>query len=65
MFTKRKFSGVHYEQGSGDLDKCNGMPDAYGNYGYYYTDEYPYGAICVLGAIDPFFVLDSSAFIGD
>ena len=53
-----------YVEGSGDLDECNGMTDAYGNYGYYYTEEYPYGPICVFGTPNPSFTLDASAFIG-
>jgi len=53
-----------YEPGFGDLDECNGMTDAYGNYGYYYTKDYPYGPICTFGAPDSSFTLDSSAFIG-
>lgn len=55
----------YYEQGSGDLDECNGMTDAYGNYGYYYTEEYPYGPICNFGQPDSSFTLESSAFIGE
>ena len=54
----------YFEQSSGDLDECNGMTDAYGNYGYYYTEEYPYGPICSMGQPDPSFILDSSEFIG-
>jgi len=54
----------YYAPGSGDLDECNGMTDAYGNYGYYYTEEYPYGPICVKGPANASFTLDASAFIG-
>ena len=53
-----------YQVGSGDLDECNGMTDAYGNYGYYYTDNYPYGPICMKGEVDKSFTLDASAFVG-
>ncbi len=55
----------YYAQGSGDLDECNGMVDAYGNYGYYYTESYPYGPLCVTGQPDTSFTLDSTAFIGE
>jgi len=55
----------YYESGKGDLDECNGMTDAYGNYGYYYTEEYPYAPICVFGEPDDSFVLDSSSFAGE
>jgi len=54
----------YFESGSGDLDECNGMTDIYGNYGYYYTETYPYGPICVKGTPEPSFVLDASAFSG-
>jgi len=53
-----------YQTGLGDLDECNGMTDAYGNYGYYYTETYPFGPLCVKGQPDASFTLDSSAFIG-
>jgi len=45
-----------YVAGSGDLDECNGMVDAYGNYGYYYTESYPYGPLCSLAIPDPSFI---------
>ncbi len=45
----------YYSKGSGDLDECNGMVDAYGNYGYYTTETYPFGPICVFGTLDPSF----------
>jgi len=54
----------YYSQGSGDLDECNGMTDVYGNYGYYYTEDYPYGPICTWAVADESFTLDSSAFDG-
>lgn len=54
----------YFNSGSGDLDECNGMTDAYGNYGYYYTDTYPYGPICAKGEVDSSFTLDASAFVG-
>jgi hypothetical protein len=55
----------YYQAGLGDLDECNGMTDAYGNYGYYYTETYPFGPLCVKGQPDASFTLDSSAFIGE
>lgn len=54
-----------YQEGLGDLDECNGMTDVYGNYGYYYTETYPFGPLCVKGQPDASFTLDSSAFIGE
>jgi hypothetical protein len=54
----------YYEAGSGDLDECNGMTDAYGNYGYYYTEEYPFAPLCVMGQAHTSFILDTSAFEG-
>ena len=54
-----------YQEGLGDLDECNGMTDAYGNYGYYYTETYPFGPLCVKGQPDPSFTLDSTAFVGE
>jgi len=54
-----------YQEGLGDLDECNGMTDAYGNYGYYYTESYPFGPLCVKGQPDASFTLDSSAFVGE
>jgi len=52
----------YFEQGSGDLDECNGMTDAYGNYGYYYTEDYPYGPLCSFGVPDPSFIKPSSDY---
>ncbi len=54
----------YYAPNSGDLDECNGMVDAYGNYGYYYTESYPYGPICVIGQPHRSFTLNASAFVG-
>ena len=51
-----------YVDGYGDLDECNGMVDYYGNYGYYYTDEYPYGPVCTKGVPDPSFTKPSSEY---
>ncbi len=55
----------YYQAGLGDLDECNGMTDVYGNYGYYYTETYPYGPLCMKGQVDASFTLDSSAFVGE
>ena len=52
----------YYSAGSGDLDECNGMTDAYGNYGYYYTEDYPYGPLCSFGTPDSSFVMPNSAY---
>jgi len=54
----------YYSQGIGDLDECNGMTDVYGNYGYYYTEDYPYGPICTWAIPDESFTLAASAFEG-
>lgn len=55
----------YYQAGLGDLDECNGMTDAYGNYGYYYTETYPFGPLCMKGQPEASFTLDSSAFVGE
>jgi len=52
----------YYSPETGDLDECNGMTDAYGNYGYYYTEDYPYGPLCSFGTPDPSFVLENTAY---
>lgn len=51
-----------FSQGHGDLDECNGLTDAYGNYGYYYTEEYPYGPLCSFGTPDASFEQSSTAY---
>jgi len=48
-----------YVAESGDLDECNGMEDAFGNYAYYYTEDYPYAPLCTFGVRDETF--DKSA----
>ncbi|MEO1643908.1 MAG: YHYH protein [Chloroflexota bacterium] len=40
-----------YVAGSGDLDQCNGMVDADGNYAYYATDTFPYLLACYQGEV--------------
>lgn len=55
---------MYYSAGSGDLDECNGMTDAYGNYGYYYTEDYPYGPLCSFATPHASFEqLSSTAYI--
>ena len=54
----------YYQEGLGDLDECNGMVDAYGNYGYYYTQGYPYGPLCSFGVVDDSFVQTGAAYEG-
>jgi len=51
-----------YVSNSGDLDECNGMTDVFGNYGYYYTDDYPYGPVCSFGQPDSSFTKSSSEY---
>ena len=41
-----------YVEGSGDLDECNGLTDANGNYAYYTTDTFPYVIGCFAGQVD-------------
>jgi hypothetical protein len=41
------------------------MTDAYGNYGYYYSEEYPFAPICVMGQADASFTLSNSSFVGE
>jgi hypothetical protein len=40
---------------TGNLDECNGATDINGIYGYYVTDEYPFGPICTFGIHEPSF----------
>ena len=45
-----------YDNGhTGNLDECNGATDINGVYGYYITNEYPYGPICTFGIHEPSF----------
>jgi hypothetical protein len=41
-----------YVEGAGDLDECNGLYDADGNYGYYATDSFPYFMGCYRGDVE-------------
>jgi len=43
------FEAWEYQEGSGDLDECNGMTGADGVYRYYATDEFPYLPFCFHG----------------
>merc|ERR1711982_279668 len=38
------------------------ITDAFGNYGYYYTEEYPYGPMCTYGEPDDSFIKESCEF---
>jgi len=51
-----------YIAGSGDLDECNGMTDVFGNYGYYYTEGYPYALLCTFGAPDASFTKEGCEY---
>ncbi len=51
-----------YVAASGDLDECNGMVDAYGNYGYYYTETYPYGPLCSFAIPDSSFIKSNTEY---
>ena len=45
-----------YDNGNtGNLDECNGATDLNGVYGYYITDQYPFGPICTFGEHEPSF----------
>jgi len=46
------WSAHTYAEGTGDLDQCNGMTDADGNYAYYTTDTFPYTIGCFHGDVD-------------
>lgn len=41
-----------YVEGSGDLDKCNGMMGPDGQYRYYSTEGFPYSVGCYRGEVD-------------
>ncbi|NRA55834.1 MAG: YHYH protein [Gammaproteobacteria bacterium] len=46
---------VYNDGNTGNLDECNGATDINGVYGYYITQEYPYGPICTFGIHEPSF----------
>ncbi len=50
LFSTDTWSAHTYVAGSGDLDECNGLTDADGNYAYYTTDTFPYVLGCYSGA---------------
>ncbi|MCJ8295050.1 MAG: YHYH protein [Colwellia sp.] len=52
----------YYSANTGDLDKCNGITDAHGNYAYYYTEDYPYGPLCSFGSPDVSFFMSNNAY---
>lgn len=49
LFATDTWSAHSYVAGSGDLDECNGLTDADGNYAYYTTDTFPYVMGCFRG----------------
>ncbi|MEM7009218.1 MAG: YHYH protein [Thermodesulfobacteriota bacterium] len=49
---KSAWEKFEFVEGSGDLDKCNGMFGADGKYRYYATDTFPYNLGCYKGVID-------------
>lgn len=52
LFATDTFSAHTFTEGSGDLDQCNGLTDADGNYAYYTTDEFPYTLGCYRGVVE-------------
>lgn len=46
------FEAWEYQEGTGDLDECNGRTDADGVYRYYLTDAFPYLPFCYHGVTD-------------
>ncbi len=52
LFATDTWSAHTYVEGSGDLDECNGLTDADGNYAYYTTDTFPYVLGCYTGVVD-------------
>lgn len=46
------FDAWEYQEGTGDLDVCNGMTGSDGVYRYYITDEFPYVPFCYHGETD-------------
>ena len=49
LFATDTWAAHTYVEGSGDLDECNGLTDADGNYAYYATDNFPYFLGCFRG----------------
>lgn len=52
LFASDTWSAHSYVAGSGDLDECNGLTDANGNYAYYTTSSFPYIIGCYRGVVD-------------
>ncbi len=52
LFASDTWSAHSYVEGAGDLDQCNGLTDADGNYAYYTTDTFPYTLGCYAGVVD-------------
>ncbi len=52
LFATDTWAAHSYVEGSGDLDQCNGLTDADGNYAYYTTDTFPYVLGCYSGVVD-------------
>ena len=51
LFATDTWAAHTYVEGSGDLDECNGLTDADGNYAYYTTDTFPYVMGCYTGEV--------------
>ena len=51
LFATDTWAAHTYVEGSGDLDECNGLTDADGNYAYYTTDSFPYVMGCYTGDV--------------
>lgn len=52
LFASDTWAAHSYTEGLGDLDECNGLTDADGNYAYFTTDTFPYILGCYSGVID-------------
>lgn len=52
LFASDTWAAHSYVEGLGDLDQCNGLTDADGNYAYYTTETFPYVIGCYAGVVD-------------
>lgn len=52
LFATDTWNAHSFVEGSGDLDECNGLTDADGNYAYYTTETFPYILGCYTGVVD-------------
>lgn len=52
LFASDTWSAHSFVEGLGDLDECNGLTDADGNYAYYTTETFPYTLGCFRGAVE-------------